>query len=88
MQLASRHETAKPPMALCEAQAQAWSEAGVQTEEMAAERQGLWDLGWGAPKVSFLRTRVNLLIVLERGWRLGRQGMLCVMHWRDGNGMG
>lgn len=42
MQLASRHETAKPPMALCEAQAQAWSEAGVQTEEMAAERQGLW----------------------------------------------
>lgn len=41
-QLASRQETAKFPMAAWEAQAQPWSEAGVQTEEMADLRQGVW----------------------------------------------
>lgn len=42
VQLDSRHPTAKLPMAGCDAQAQAWSDAGVQTAEMAERRQGVY----------------------------------------------
>lgn len=45
LQEESRQETAELPMALWEAQAQAWSEAGVQTAAIAVERQGTCETG-------------------------------------------
>lgn len=48
VQLESRHDTARLPMAGCDAQAQAWSDAGVQTAEMAVRRQGVYPAKWSA----------------------------------------
>jgi hypothetical protein len=42
LQLLSRQPAAWAPISDCEAQAQAWSVAGVQTAEMAEVRQGVY----------------------------------------------
>lgn len=84
MQLASRHETAKPPMALCEAQAQAWSEDGVQTEAMAAERQGLAQAGWpsrfcAATRPTLAAARRMMLFMIA--WLDGRERVMVLIVW-------